>query len=237
MSPVEFYRGGTLSAVAAIASALAPEPVVAPPTASDPIKAEAVGTDRIAGAVAIVGMSRRVAGLENLHEFWEAVRSGRDCLTASSEVGGRPQQRGRAGRGGFLKHIAAFDAKFFGITPREAEVMDPRQRLLLESAWTAIEHAGEDPSALAGSRTGVFVGATGDDFSRLAHRDSDNLTGHTLTGIAPSLLANRISFAFDLRGRARWWTPPVRAPSSLFIGRSARSRAAIARRRLSAVSA
>ncbi|MEK9281145.1 amino acid adenylation domain-containing protein [Bradyrhizobium sp. ISRA442] len=200
MSPVEFYRGGTLSAVAAIASALAPEPVVAPPTASDPIKAEAVGTDRKAGAAAIVGMSCRVAGLENLHEFWEAVRSGRDCLTASSEDGGRPQQRGRAGRGGFLKHIAAFDAKFFGITPREAEVMDPRQRLLLESAWTAIEHAGEDPSALAGSRTGVFVGATGDDFSRLAHRDSDNLTGHTLTGIAPSLLANRISFAFDLRG-------------------------------------
>ncbi|PLU63768.1 hypothetical protein BMJ21_26320, partial [Sinorhizobium medicae] len=75
---------------------------------------------------------------------------------------------GERNRAGLLKHISGFDAKFFGITPREAEVMDPRQRLLLEAAWKAIEHAGEDPGALAGARIGVFVGATGDDFSRLA---------------------------------------------------------------------
>lgn len=196
MSPVEFYRGRTLTAVAGIAETLALE--APPPSSSEPAEVTAASMEQKAEAVAIVGMSCRIAGLESLDEFWDAIRTGRDCLAASVDADG--QLRNEHNRGAFLKHIAGFDAKFFGITPREAEVMDPRQRLLLEAAWKAIEHAGEDPGALAGARIGVFVGATGDDFSRLVHRNSDNVTGHTLTGIAPSLLANRISFAFDLRG-------------------------------------
>ncbi|TWA15289.1 amino acid adenylation domain-containing protein [Sinorhizobium medicae] len=196
MSPVEFYRGRTLSAIATIAETLAPEAPL--PLPSDPTETKAASMEQKAGAAAIVGMSCRVAGLESLDEFWDTIRAGRDCLAASADADGR--LAGERNRAGLLKHISGFDAKFFGITPREAEVMDPRQRLLLEAAWKAIEHAGEDPGALAGARIGVFVGATGDDFSRLAHRNSDNVTGHTLTGIAPSLLANRISFAFDLRG-------------------------------------
>src|SRR3546814_12060157 len=70
-------------------------------------------------------------------------------------------------RGGFLDEVAAFDAPFFRISPAEAQSMDPQQRILLELCWQAIEHAGYAPDALAGSRTGVFIGASGSDYVRL----------------------------------------------------------------------
>ncbi|WP_153533628.1 type I polyketide synthase [Actinomadura macrotermitis] len=103
-------------------------------------------------------------------------------------------------RGGFLDDIAGFDAQFFGITPREAAVMDPQQRLVLEVAWEAFEHAGIGPASLRGSRTGVFVGVSAPEYAAFTASDLAALEAFTATGAALSIIANRLSYLLDLRG-------------------------------------
>ena len=105
--------------------------------------------------------------------------------------------------GGFLPGLDRFDPHFFGISPREASAMDPQQRLLLEVAWEALENAGQPPDKLAGSRTGVFVGIGGFDYSNLIINYKDHLqviNAYLGTGNAHSIAANRISYLLDLRG-------------------------------------
>ena len=111
--------------------------------------------------VAIVGMSCRVPGANDIAEFWELLRTGTDAISDVPE--GRwdvdyyyhpdSAQPGRAyvRVGGFLKGIDQFDAGFFGVSPREARQMDPQQRILLELTWEALEHANIVPASLAGS--------------------------------------------------------------------------------------
>ncbi len=205
VSPVEFYDGGTINAFSkAVLAAWDTDPssAVAPPDPASPAPENdyAEPEDDDAEKVAIIGIAARVPGAADADEFWDALAGGDTAFGRPPEAP-RRSLSGEAGvTGAFLEDIDCFDAKFFDITPREAEAMDPRQRLLLEAAWTAVEDGGDDPGSLAGTRTGVFIGATGDDFSRLAHRDPDNIQAHTLTGLAPSVLANRISFALNLRG-------------------------------------
>ncbi|MBX6769324.1 MAG: polyketide synthase, partial [Actinomadura rubrobrunea] len=102
--------------------------------------------------------------------------------------------------GGYLRDIAAFDASFFGITPREAAVMDPQQRLVLEVAWEAFEHAGLGPAGLRGSRTGVFIGVSAPEYAALTASDPAALEAFTATGAALSVVAGRLSYLLDLRG-------------------------------------
>ncbi|WP_433465181.1 SDR family NAD(P)-dependent oxidoreductase [Spirillospora sp. CA-128828] len=102
--------------------------------------------------------------------------------------------------GGFLDDIAEFDAQFFGITPREAAVMDPQQRLVLEVAWEAFEHAGIGPASLRGSRTGVFVGVSAPEYAAFTAADLASLEPFTATGASLSIIANRLSYLLDLRG-------------------------------------
>jgi acyl transferase domain-containing protein len=108
----------------------------------------------------------------------------------------------RACRGGFLNEIDQFDAHFFGIAPREADHLDPQQRLLLEVAWEALEDAGAAPEKLAGSKTGVFVGGFTLDYKLLQFNgvSRNELAAHTATGVVMTMLANRLSYAFDFRG-------------------------------------
>ena len=105
-------------------------------------------------------------------------------------------------RAAFVDFAGSFDASFFGISPREAMQMDPQQRVLLEVAWEAIEDGGQRHEAIAGSRTGVFIGVSTHDFSDLlvGAPNRDHIGTHSATGTATSLAANRISYAFDLRG-------------------------------------
>ncbi|MCO6009310.1 SDR family NAD(P)-dependent oxidoreductase [Actinoallomurus purpureus] len=100
--------------------------------------------------------------------------------------------------GGFLDDIAGFDSRFFGITPDEAEVMDPQQRLMLEVAWEAFQHAGVAPPSLRGSRTGVFVGVSAPEYGYVT--GTAPLRPWTATGAALSIVANRLSYLLDLRG-------------------------------------
>ncbi|MFF7702109.1 type I polyketide synthase [Streptomyces lydicus] len=145
-------------------------------------------------AVAVVGIGCRFPQADGPGAFWRLLRRGGDAITD------RRAGRGPA-RGGFLDRVDGFDPGFFGISQREAVVMDPQQRLALELAWEALEDARTLPGVLESSRTGVFLGAIADDFATLLHGlGPDAVTGHTLTGLQRGVIANRISYALGLNG-------------------------------------
>ncbi|WP_048876429.1 type I polyketide synthase, partial [Saccharomonospora saliphila] len=149
-------------------------------------------------------------GAESVEEFWSLLSSGGDAVT---EVpGSRWEVRDwyREGEpvpghsttkwGGFVRDVAAFDARFFGIPAEEAALMDPQQRLLLTTTHRALEDAGLPPERLAGTRCGVFVGVTNNDYRALLVRDQVESGAYTGTGTAPSIASGRLSYLFDLAG-------------------------------------
>ncbi|MFI5984710.1 type I polyketide synthase [Streptomyces sp. NPDC051555] len=145
-------------------------------------------------AVAVVGVGCRFPQADGPDAFWRLLHGGGDAIT--DRRGGRGPERG-----GFLDHVDAFDPEFFGISQREAAAVDPQQRLALELAWEALEDARILPGDLAGSRTGVFLGAMADDFATLSHRlGPDAVGGYTLTGLHRGVIANRISYTLGLNG-------------------------------------
>ncbi len=160
--------------------------------------------------VAITGMACRFPGASGLAAFWDLLASGRDPLgpvpaerwNIESFYSPDPQAPGKtvAREGGYLARLEWFDADFFGISPREAVFIDPRQRLMLETAWESLEDAGVPPRSLAGSRTGVFVGTLTDDYHQLITAEPHWISAATGTGTANSIVANRISYFLDLRG-------------------------------------
>ena len=102
--------------------------------------------------------------------------------------------------GSFLRDIDAFDAEFFEISPSEADKMDPQQRLLLEVTQEALEHAGIQAHTLRHSQTGVFAGACLGEYGYLSTVDLGDVDSWSGTGGALSIIANRVSYYFDLRG-------------------------------------
>lgn len=114
----------------------------------------------------------------------------------------RPGQRGRSytWAAGVIERVWDFDPAPFGLSPREAEQMDPQQRLLLEVAWEALEDAGIAPSSLAGTPTGVYVGASALDYGNLRLHDVASGDAYFATGNTLSIIANRLSYVFDLTG-------------------------------------
>jgi len=148
-------------------------------------------------AFAIIGLSCRLPGASSPEAFWQLLRAGRSAITEPPP--GHPQAGGSARRAGYLDGVDRFDPEFFGISPREARTMDPQQRLMLELSWEALEDAGLAPESLAGSRTGVFIGAISDDYATLLYR-TGTFTQHTLTGAHRGIIANRVSYFHGLRG-------------------------------------
>jgi acyl transferase domain-containing protein/threonine dehydrogenase-like Zn-dependent dehydrogenase len=164
--------------------------------------------------IAIVGIGCRLpGGITDPDELWTALLDGRDCIVDIPGSRWDPQKyldpTGRApGRsyvqkaGMLTEDPKAFDHTFFGIPPREAAILDPQQRLLLHCTWEAFEDAGEPPSHHAGARTGVFIGGFMMDHLTLKAdlRDRDRITTHSATAATLTMLSNRLSYVFDLRG-------------------------------------
>ncbi|WP_395577395.1 type I polyketide synthase [Streptomyces sp. BK79] len=150
--------------------------------------------DPVQDSVAVIGISCRLPGAKDPETLWTLLREGRSAI-GTSDRWGTPQ------RGGFLDSVDEFDASYFGITPREAAAMDPRQRLVLELCVEAIEDAAVLPARLRGTDTGVFVGAMWDDYTTLTHTSGDDaITQHTMAGLHRGIIANRVSYALGLHG-------------------------------------
>lgn len=102
--------------------------------------------------------------------------------------------------GGYLDDVKGFDAEFFQMTPREVEMVDPQQRLALELTWEALEQAHIPASSLKGSRTGVWLGSSANDYQMLAVADPTKANPYALTGTSTSIVANRVSYFYDFHG-------------------------------------
>ncbi|OBK88057.1 type I polyketide synthase [Mycobacterium sp. 1165178.9] len=163
--------------------------------------------------VAIIGVACRLpGGIDSPDQLWEALLRDDDLITEipadrwdfeeyydpEAGVPGRSVSKW----GSFLDDAAGFDAEFFGIDEREATAIDPQHRLLLETSWEAVEHAGLDPATLAGSRTAVYVGLSHDDYLSVA-ADAESAEGaYGFLSNSRSMASGRIAYAMDLRGQA-----------------------------------
>lgn len=175
------------------AQAPAPTPTSVP--AKEP-PAPAPGTFE---PMAITGVAGFFPGCADVASFWRRLDEDQSLLTPipPERIAGW-SDGGRQGWGGFIPDISKFDAEAFNILPLEAEEMDPRQRLLLMSAWRTLEDAGFDPQAMPKSNTGVFIAGEGNEYAVLMNRAG--FTPKMGFGQANGMLANRISYAFDFTG-------------------------------------
>ena len=157
--------------------------------------------------IAIIGMACRFPGAADLSAYWRQLEAGADAVTDgrrdsgpwSGIIGDPGAEHASYRRGGFIEGLDQFDAKFFGISPIEARMMDPRQRMLLETSWHALEDAGIDPTPLKGSRAGVFAGLTGSEYRDLIAASGQD---DSYLGTASSVAIGRIAFALGLMGPA-----------------------------------
>ncbi|MGW8956313.1 SDR family NAD(P)-dependent oxidoreductase [Paenibacillus sp. NPDC055715] len=160
--------------------------------------------------IAVIGLSAKFPESEDIGEFWDNLENGRELIREIpadrwdfSKIYGDPLlEPGKTNIkwGGFMKEVDKFDASFFGISPREAEMMDPQARIFLEIVWNTIEDAGYKTSDLWGSKTGLFVGVSTSDYGEVIRDEGVAIDAHTSTGLSHSMLANRISYLFNLRG-------------------------------------
>lgn len=158
----------------------------------------------------IVGYSSRLPGANTSEDFWALLRDGKCAVTSVSNDRwplarfGHPDKtvsgKTYTWAAGQLDDVWGFDPAFFGISPREALQIDPQQRLLLQLVWEALEHANIPPSELAGTTTGVFVGASSLDYHHRFIGDPATADMQFMTGNTLSIVSNRISYIYDLRG-------------------------------------
>ncbi|MFE1886225.1 type I polyketide synthase, partial [Streptomyces diastatochromogenes] len=163
------------------------------------------------GAIAVVGIGCRYpGGVNDLDSLWQVMLEGREVTSEVPADRWGPEfldrERGEGtmycGRGGFLDDIDAFDARFFGVTPREAAEIDPQHRLLLTTAWRAMEDSGIPRDRWQGSRTGVFTGVLGMDYTLLLAKTKGEagVGPYYASGKEASFGAGRIAYTFGLHG-------------------------------------
>lgn len=160
--------------------------------------------------VAVTGLHGRFPGALDPKAYWHNLVRGRDMIRQVpperwiwqehfSESEEQPDAT-YSNCGGFMPFPDRFDHRFFGILPREAQAMDPQQRVFLQTVWAALEDAGYAPAQLTGRKVGVFVGVGHADYPVLMRRDNVASDAYRGTGIALTAIANRVSFTFDFHG-------------------------------------
>ena len=163
--------------------------------------------------IAIVGMSCRYPKSADIDAFWETLRTGRDCvvevpperwgeLAAWYHADPKHADTSYSKWAGLLDDADRFDPLFFGISPAEAELIDPQQRVFMEECWKAIESAGYAPSALSGSACGVYVGCANGDYTRVLGEAGMDHRGGAFMGTSGAILAARIAYFLNLNGPA-----------------------------------
>ncbi|SFS42411.1 SDR family NAD(P)-dependent oxidoreductase [Marininema halotolerans] len=160
--------------------------------------------------IAIVGMSGKFPMAEDLYQFWENLRTAKDCISEIPKnrwdwrkYFGDPTKEVNKTNikwGGFIDGVDEFDPLFFGISPREAKLMDPQQRLLMTYVWKAIEEAGISPQSLSGTKTGIFVGTSFSGYNGLIMKANCPVDSYSSTGLVPSVGPNRMSYLLNLHG-------------------------------------
>ncbi|KAF2004264.1 polyketide synthase PksD [Amniculicola lignicola CBS 123094] len=161
--------------------------------------------------IAIIGQSFRLPQSDDEQSFWEMIKNGRNAMTEwpksranidSFYHTGTRKKSSMTSRGAHFLDLdpSVFDAPFFSVTSKEATSMDPQQRWLLETSYRAFENAGIPVETVVGTPTSVFAASMTDDYSRIVAKDPDEAPTNTATGNNPSILANRLSWYFDLRG-------------------------------------
>jgi acyl transferase domain-containing protein/acyl-CoA synthetase (AMP-forming)/AMP-acid ligase II/aryl carrier-like protein len=155
--------------------------------------------------IAIIGMQGYFPQSDDLTSFWNNLENSRDLITEiPPNRWGQEEyyipEKSHYKWGGFLNDITKFDADFFNISAREANLMDPQQRLLLEVTWKTLEDAGYDPFGLSGRKVGIFIGTEFNDYQMLIRAQQKIFHGHVATGNSHAILANRISYFFNLNG-------------------------------------
>ncbi|KAJ5471386.1 polyketide synthase [Penicillium desertorum] len=161
--------------------------------------------------IAVIGMACRLpGGVNSPSELWQMILEARDGSGEIPSMRWEPWTRKDPRnpkalekipkKGYFLDHLENFDPAFFGISPKEAEQMDPQQRLVLEVTWEALERAGISPDSLSGSDTGVYIGVNSDDYSRLLLGDLPNVEPWMGIGTAYCGVPNRVSYQLNLMG-------------------------------------
>ncbi|TWI44010.1 polyketide synthase PksN [Pseudoduganella flava] len=183
---------------------------VQPPAAIQPTVADTPADRYAAMPIAIVGIAGTMPRSPDLEAFWDNLKNARDLVSEIprdrwiwEDHDGNPQKepnKSYSRWGGFMDEVDKFDPLFFGITPREAEMMDPQQRLFIEAVWRAVEDAGHKVSELSGTRTGLFVGVSSQDYIDVLAENQSALDGYSASGNSHSILANRISYLLNLRG-------------------------------------
>ncbi|KAL0934059.1 polyketide synthase [Colletotrichum truncatum] len=148
--------------------------------------------------IAIIGLSCRFAGdAKDVYGYWDLLRQGKSAFSPKARFDSATSSH----PGYYLQDdIYKFDASFFGISPKEAKGMDPSQRLMLEVAYEAFESAGLTLEAVSGSNTCVYAAQWACDYRDMLARDVQNAPTYTATGTGTTLLSNRLSWFFDLRG-------------------------------------
>lgn len=158
--------------------------------------------------IAIIGTACRLpGGIVNKEQLWSLLAEGEDAISKMplqrwnwpDNIDVDNKHKG-IDVGGFLDEIATFDASFFRISPKEAELMDPQQRILLELSWECLEEAGYSAKAVSGGKVGVFIGASGSDYNRLLDRRPEEIDAHYGIGTSMAILPNRISYFYDFHG-------------------------------------
>ncbi len=162
--------------------------------------------------IAVIGIGCRFPGAHGPQAYWDLLAAGRDAVSEvpperwdiDEYYDPNPEAPGKmyVRHGGFVEHVDKFDPAFFGVSPREAAGMDPQQRMLMETAWEALEHGNIVPATLHGSLTGVFVGISTSDYlhAQTHHAEKTGIDAYFGTGNAFSVACGRLSYTLGLQG-------------------------------------